>query len=104
VKFTSLNERCPNCGRGITAHLWGYCQPFAPWARSFPQKEIMQKFPSTGTVEFYTDKNGQPRYRVRAKNGRIIAPLESYSSARAVKRGVEALRRALVEPRYVDLG
>lgn len=53
--------------------------------------------------ETYTDKNGKYRWRLRARNGRIIATSsEAYEDAADMRNGIRLVRQAIFA-RVVDL-
>ena len=43
--------------------------------------------------EVYTDKAGEFRFRLKAKNGEIIATGEGYASKAGCKNGIESIRK-----------
>ena len=43
--------------------------------------------------EVYTDKRGETRFRLKARNGEIIAASEGYSSKASCLNGVESVRK-----------
>ena len=47
--------------------------------------------------ELFTDKAGQYRFRLRARNGEIIAVSESYGSKAACLHGIESVRTNAAE-------
>ena len=47
--------------------------------------------------EIYTDKRGEFRYRLKAKNGQIVAVGESYKAKKSVLNGVESVRKNAAE-------
>lgn len=49
-----------------------------------------QKHPK---FEVYLDKKGEARFRLKAKNGEIIAVSEGYSSKSACLNGIESVRK-----------
>ena len=51
------------------------------------QKEKNPKF------ELYTDKKGEIRFRLKAKNGQIIATSEGYKSMASAKNGIASIRK-----------
>ena len=51
--------------------------------------------------EVYTDKKGEFRYRLKAKNGQIVAVGESYKSKKSVLNGVESVRKNAAEGNIV---
>lgn len=52
--------------------------------------------------EIYLDKKGEQRFRLKAKNGQIIAVSEGYRSMAACKNGVESVRKNAVDAPIVD--
>ena len=55
------------------------------------EKKAMPKF------EVYTDKAGKSRFRLKAKNGQIIAVGEAYESLKACLAGVESVKKNAVD-------
>jgi len=43
--------------------------------------------------EVYTDKAGETRFRLKAKNGQIIATGEGYKTKKACLNGIESIRK-----------
>lgn len=43
--------------------------------------------------ELYTDKGGQYRFRLRARNGQVILSSEGYSSKSGCKNGIESVKK-----------
>ncbi len=43
--------------------------------------------------EIYTDKKGETRFRLKAKNGQVIASSEGYKSKKACENGIESVRK-----------
>lgn len=48
-------------------------------------------------VEIFRDKSGRHRFRVRAKNGRVLASSQAYASRGGARKGAAALVRLLGE-------
>ena len=44
--------------------------------------------------QIFEDTSGQWRWRLRARNGEIVAQSEGYASAAGARRGAEAVRAA----------
>ena len=59
------------------------------------EKKAMPKF------EVYTDKAKKTRFRLRAKNGQIIAVGEAYETAKACFAGVESVKKNAVDAKIV---
>ena len=69
--------------------------------------DLTQKEQATNPkFQLYQDRTGGFRFRLRARNGKIIAVSESYSSRQACLNGIEAVRRygteAIVETETVE--
>lgn len=58
----------------------------------------VQKHPK---FEVYLDKRGEARFRLKAKNGEIIAASEGYSSVSSCLNGVESVRKNVVDAETV---
>ena len=52
--------------------------------------------------EVYTDKAGDTRFRLRAKNGEIIASSEPYKSLASCMNGIESVRKNAADSPIVD--
>ena len=59
-------------------------------------KKNMPKF------EVYTDKAKKTRFRLKAKNGQIIAVGEAYETAKACLAGVASVKKNAVDPKIVE--
>ena len=51
--------------------------------------------------EIYTDKAGEFRFRLKARNGEIILASEGYSSKPGVKNGIESVKKNAPEAEVV---
>ncbi len=58
-----------------------------------------QKHPK---FEVYADKAGEFRFRLKAKNGEIIATGEGYTTKKACEAGVESVRKNSVDAQIVE--
>lgn len=52
--------------------------------------------------ELYVDKAGEFRFRLKAKNGQIIAVSEGYTTKRACENGIESVRKNAPEAEVVQ--
>jgi len=52
--------------------------------------------------EMYTDKAGQFRFRLKARNGEIIAVSEGYSAKASCENGIESVRKNAEEAEVVE--
>ena len=51
--------------------------------------------------EVYTDKRGEIRFRLKARNGQIIATSEGYKTKRSALNGIASVRKNAVDPKIV---
>lgn len=58
----------------------------------------VQKHPK---FEVYTDKKGETRFRLKAKNGEIIAVSEGYAAKASCLNGIESVRKNAVDAEIV---
>jgi uncharacterized protein YegP (UPF0339 family) len=56
-----------------------------------------------GEFEIYKDQGGHFRFRLKARNGEVVATGESYPPQAAAKKGVQAVQRAADDAKVVDL-
>lgn len=49
---------------------------------------------------FKSDKDGQHYFHVTARNGKIIAQSEGYKTKAGARKGIEALKKALLKAEY----
>ncbi len=55
-----------------------------------------------GTFEIYKDRKGEFRFRLKSRNGEIVATGESYPSRAIAKKGIAAVQRAAANAKVVD--
>ena len=55
-----------------------------------------------GTFEIFKDNKGEFRFRLRARNGEIVASGESYPTKALVKKGIAAVQRAAADAKVED--
>ena len=55
-----------------------------------------------GKFELYEDKAGKFRFRLKARNGEIIAVGEAYESKAAAKKGIASVVRNAADAEVVD--
>ena len=55
-----------------------------------------------GTFEIHTDGKGKFRFRLKSRNGEIVATGESYATKAHSKRGIEVVQRAAADARIED--
>lgn len=53
--------------------------------------------------EIYEDKKGEFRFRLKAKNGQIIATGEGYKAKAGCKNGIESIKKNVVDAKIVEV-
>jgi uncharacterized protein YegP (UPF0339 family) len=56
-----------------------------------------------GKFEIFKDQRGEFRFRLKGRNGEIVAQGESYPTNAHVKRGIAAVQRAAADATIEDL-
>ncbi len=74
----------------------------APVAALENQTEKDFKAVSNPKFEVYKDKKGEFRFRLKAKNGQIIATGEGYSKLDSCLKGVESVRKNAKDGKIVE--
>ena len=74
------------CCKGVQAVI--RCAPTAP----ISDVDASGKLPPNPRFEIFSDKNGSFRFRLRAKNGKIIGVSQPYGSLAACQNGIESVR------------
>ena len=74
----------------------------APIAKFEDQSQEGYKTVTNPKFELYKDKSGEFRFRLKARNGEIIAVSEGYSSKAACENGMESVRKNAPEAEIVE--
>ncbi|NPE28172.1 YegP family protein [Methanococcoides sp. SA1] len=53
--------------------------------------------------EVYTDKSGKYRFRLKAKNGEIIATGQGYSTKSACMNGIKSVKKNAMDAEIVEI-
>ena len=56
-----------------------------------------------GKFEVYEDRAGKYRFRLKARNGEVVAQGEAYESKESAKAGCEAVQRAATGASVVEV-
>lgn len=80
------------CKAGIDSVM--RCAPVAAVENQTEEGYAIEKHPK---FEVYTDKAGESRFRLKAKNGQIIAASEGYASLKSCLNGIESVRKNSVD-------
>ena len=73
--------------------------PIAEIEDQTAEKVEAKKMPK---FEVYTDKAGKSRFRLKAKNGQIVAVSEGYETLKACLAGVASVKKNAVDAAIVD--
>lgn len=73
----------------------------APIAKLEDQTEEGFEKVTNPKFEVYTDKAGELRFRLKARNGEIIATSEGYKTRRGCLNGIDSVRRNAVDAKIV---
>ena len=91
--YTTLQS----CKKGIAS-----VQANAPKAEIENQLEEGFETLKNPKFEVYQDKAGEFRFRLKAKNGQIIATSESYKAVKSCLNGVASVKKNAVDSEIVD--
>ena len=97
VASSELYSARPACLRGIRS-----VRKNAPIAKLEDQTEEDFRKATNPKFELYRDKAGAFRFRLKARNGEIIAISEGYSSRAACENGIESVRKNAPEAEIVE--
>lgn len=69
------------------------------------EDQTMEEFETVTNPKFevYTDKAGEFRFRLKARNGEIIAVSEGYKAKASCLNGIESVRKNAPEAEVVDV-
>lgn len=82
-----------SCRKGIASVMKN--APIAPIEDQTVEEIVPQKHPK---FEVYTDKAGEFRFRLKARNGEIIAVSEGYKSMSSCLNGIDSVKRNADSP------
>ena len=74
----------------------------APIARVENQTEEGYEIAVNPKFEMYKDKAGEYRFRLKAKNGKIVGVSEGYTSKAGCENGMESVRKNAAEAEIVE--
>lgn len=87
-----------SCRKGVASVIRN--APIAPVEDQTVEGFEKQKHPK---FEVYTDKAGEFRFRLKARNGEIIATSEGYKSMPSCLNGIDSVKRNAVDSTIVKL-
>ena len=79
------------CRKGIQSVA--ACAPVAKLADLTAE----EKLPSNPRFELFRDKTGQFRFRLRARNGQVIAVSEGYATRSGCENGIQSVQKNAAE-------
>ena len=85
------------CAKGIAS-----VRKLAPGAKLEDQTVAGYSTLTNPKFEIYLDKTGAYRFRLKARNGKIIAVSESYRAKASCENGVESVRKNAPEAECVE--
>lgn len=91
--YTTLNA----CRKGIES-----VRKNAPKAKLENQTEVGWKSLTNPKFEMYQDKSGSYRFRLKARNGEIIAVSERYNARAGCLNGIDSVRRNAAEAEILE--
>lgn len=92
ILTSEVYETAAACRRGIAS-----VRKNAPTAKVEDQTGEMYKVLTNPKFELYRDKAGAYRFRLKARNGQIIAVSESYDRKAGCIAGIESVRQNAAE-------
>ena len=91
ILSSEVYKSLPACRKGVQSV--GKCAAAAPVWYSFSEGPA----PSNPRFEIYTDRSGSYRFRLRARNGKLIGASEPYTSKAGCLGGVESIKNCAPE-------
>lgn len=91
--YTTLNA----CRKGIES-----VRKNAPKAKLEDQTEAAGQTLTNPKFELYQDKSGAYRFRLKARNGEIIAASEQYTAKAGCLNGIDSVRRNAAEAAVLE--
>lgn len=61
-----------------------------------------ERLPVNPRFELYQDKAGQFRFRLKARNGKVIAVSEGYSAKASCERGIDSVKKNAADAQIVE--
>ncbi len=88
IAHSEVYSSLGSCKKGIASVIKN--APIAP-----VEDQTMEGFEKISNPKFevYTDKKGEFRFRLRARNGQNIAASEGYTTMKACQNGIESVRK-----------
>ena len=97
VATSEIYSSAAACRKGIES-----VRKCAPGAKLEDQTEAGFRSLSNPKFELYLDKAGQYRFRLKARNGKIIAASEGYTTKVGCENGIESVRANAAESEIAE--
>jgi len=92
IAHSEVYSSLASCKKGIASVVKN-----APIAPVEDQTKEGYKKESNPKFEVYEDKKGEVRFRLKARNGQVIAVGEGYTTMKACLNGIESIRKNAAE-------
>ena len=92
IASSQIYKSLPTCKNGIASVAKN--APLAAIEDQTIEGFAVEKHPK---FQIYTDKAGEFRFRLRAKNGQIIAASEGYTTMKACRNGIASVQKNSVD-------
>ena len=96
VATSEVYSKLASCRKGLAS-----VQKNAPIAKLEDQTEEGFKILTNPKFELFLDKAGKHRFRLKARNGEIIAASQAYKSKKSALNGIESVRTNAAEAQIV---
>ncbi len=92
VASSQIYKSLASCKKGVASVQ--ACAPAAPVEDQTVEGFAVEKNPK---FEIFNDKAGEFRFRLKARNGQIIATSQGYKAATSCKKGIESVKKNAAE-------
>ena len=92
IATSQVYKSLPSCKKGVASVQ--ACAPEAAIEDQTVEGYAAEKNPK---FEIYTDKAGEFRFRLKARNGQIIATGQGYKAQAGCKKGIESVKKNAAE-------
>ncbi len=92
IAHSEVYSSLASCKKGIASVIKN--APIAAVEDQTKEGYAKEKNPK---FEVYTDKKGEFRFRLKARNGQIVASSEGYTSMKTCENGIESVRKNAAE-------
>ena len=97
ISSSQVYKALPYCKRGIASVAAN--APAAATEDQTAEGFTKEKHPK---FEIYADKAGEFRFRLKAKNGQVIATSEGYTTMKACQNGIASIKKNADSPTAIE--